>query len=509
MTNEIEKIFKNSSKYQKDIYDAFLNTDKNIIIKATAGSGKTTTICNIAKIINLNKYKNIIYTSFNKDIVNEAQKKLPEFISCKTLHSIGFNILNKINNKTKLDNKNKYLWLYIKNYLPELNDEHYRKHNYKNAAIMWKEAYNAVKIIEYARVYLEFNEKKLYDIMLNEHGLVFLLSQIKNCLNLLINNSKSNNIDFSDMIYLPYTYYKEDIFKYDLILRDEAQDFNILQNEFFKNMIGEKTRVVIVGDEYQSIYKFMGTTSKIFLDWEKYENTITLPLSVSYRCPSKIVEKAKKYSPEILHHREGGEFSILTELPEDLDDNSNTMILCRNNAPLIAIFYKLINSKKNCYFAGKDIFNDIKKIIDKLDFKNEYEFNFIKEDIINKKINQIQKGGYPTNKLRLHPEVVNLEDQFEILSIICKNNNSYNKNHLINKLDELIELSNNNIGIKLSTIHKSKGLEADIIYLITKYKEKDFENINENLAPDDYRQEENILFVAITRSKNKLFYLEL
>ena len=39
------------SKYQQDIYDVFNNTNKNINISAVAGSGKTTVLVELLKIL--------------------------------------------------------------------------------------------------------------------------------------------------------------------------------------------------------------------------------------------------------------------------------------------------------------------------------------------------------------------------------------------------------------------------------------------------------------------------
>ena len=58
-------------------------------------------------------------------------------------------------------------------------------------------------------------------------------------------------------------------------------------------------------------------------------------------------------------------------------------------------------------------------------------------------------------------------------------------------------------GVVLSTIHKSKGLEADNVFIL-----------DVNLIPSKYattkdqlKQERNLLYVAITRAKNKLIYI--
>ena len=75
----------------------------------------------------------------------------------------------------------------------------------------------------------------------------------------------------------------------------------------------------------------------------------------------------------------------------------------------------------------------------------------------------------------------------------------------MNKLNRYI--NNNNSNIILSSIHKSKGLEYDKVFVI---------NLNENEFPmigdgDDYNknleEERRVMYVAMTRAKKDLFLL--
>ena len=75
-TAEQERIFLFTRKRQE-----------NILIKAYAGTGKTTTIVEAVKL--LPKDKNITFLAFNKHIQEELKTKLPEYVRCYTTYGIG------------------------------------------------------------------------------------------------------------------------------------------------------------------------------------------------------------------------------------------------------------------------------------------------------------------------------------------------------------------------------------------------------------------------------------
>ena len=75
---------------------------------------------------------------------------------------------------------------------------------------------------------------------------------------------------------------------------------------------------------------------------------------------------------------------------------------------------------------------------------------------------------------------------------------------LLGKIDVVFPKKVQKEGIKLSTIHKSKGLECENVYIACK-----------SLMPSknattkwEKRQERNLMYVAYTRAKNKLGFLD-
>jgi len=82
------------SKYQKDIFKFILNDNKNGLISAVAGSGKTTTLIQSLEIIPDDK--SVLFLAFNKSISEEISKRVPKnkYIDVKTVHSFGYSVLS-------------------------------------------------------------------------------------------------------------------------------------------------------------------------------------------------------------------------------------------------------------------------------------------------------------------------------------------------------------------------------------------------------------------------------
>jgi superfamily I DNA/RNA helicase len=91
-------------------------------------------------------------------------------------------------------------------------------------------------------------------------------------------------------------------------------------------------------------------------------------------------------------------------------------------------------------------------------------------------------------------------DKIECLEMLSENIET--KKELIDKITNIFS-DENKQGIKLSTIHKAKGLEADNVYILNKHL------IPSKFAKLDWEliQEENLDYVACTRSKKKLGFI--
>jgi superfamily I DNA/RNA helicase len=435
------------SKYQQDIFDFTLYSNGNAVVNAVAGSGKTTTILECIKLIPQDK--KILFLAFNKHIVNELEKKISApNVDIMTTHKYGWKTLTYHYKNISFD-ENK-----IDRYIAKFKN----KQNFNLAKIK--------TIINYSKIYLT-EDHKYIQIICYKHGIEVSIEEIKYALQILkVSSFDKSCFDWTDMVWQPL-YNKLHCKWYDWVFIDECQDLNKAQQELILKALSPDGRFIAVGDPYQSIYGFNGADPESFERLKLIKNTKEFPLSICYRCDKEIIKEAQKICPNITYAEdaENGEVSYKANLDEV---QNGDWILCRNLAPLIVMYNKLKSENLNVVFNGIDIKDELNKIINGVD----------DQDFINEKID-------------------------------------YKKEYLLDKIDllKLVELSHNDAidcinnhqknSIVLSTIHKAKGLEANNIYIVNP------ELIGSQSTQHwEYRQEQNLLYVAITRAKNKLNFLK-
>ena len=109
---------------------------------------------------------------------------------------------------------------------------------------------------------------------------------------------EQNAMDFDDLLVYALKLLEEHddvrsryqhLFRY--VLVDEYQDTNAIQEKLVRQLVGESENLMVVGDDFQSIYSWRGADYRNFLDFEKrYPNATTYKLQTNYRS-----------TPEILH----------------------------------------------------------------------------------------------------------------------------------------------------------------------------------------------------------------
>ena len=105
-------------------------------------------------------------------------------------------------------------------------------------------------------------------------------------------------IDFNDMIVLATKYVKEnDIKKYKYIIVDEYQDTSYIRYLLLKEIINKTgAKIICVGDDYQSIYRFNGCDLNMFLNFKKYFGyTKVLKINNTYRNSQELINVAGSF----------------------------------------------------------------------------------------------------------------------------------------------------------------------------------------------------------------------
>ncbi|NTW53234.1 MAG: UvrD-helicase domain-containing protein [Chlorobaculum sp.] len=271
-------------------------------------------------------------------------------------------------------------------------------------------------------------------------------------------------IDFNAMINQATDIIKENKpeYKYQYIIIDEYQDISLARFNLIKEIRDlSGARLVCVGDDWQSIYRFAGSDISLFSNFERYvDKNETLLIEQTYR----------------------------------------------NSQPLIDITSKFI--QKNQKQIKKNPNSKKEPLEDPVKFVH-YEQDKIEDTFINEIQRLVNKYG---NK----PILVLGRHSFDINDLIKLTSN--NRIKYIENSDKIEVKGFEYIDIKFITVHKSKGLEADnVIILNLKNHLLGFPNkmtydpILSLLLSDDeeyrFAEERRLFYVALTRTKNEVVLL--
>jgi superfamily I DNA/RNA helicase len=332
--------------------------------------------------------------------------------------------------------------------------------------------------------------------------------------------------DFDDQLFMPL-HYNISIPKFDLVLVDEAQDLNPVKQELAFRMVKEKGNLVIIGDRHQAIYGFTGADSSsmdtmstrmralcVRGDGRRLSPFNELPLTVTRRCPKEVVKVANKYVPELKAHEEAldGEVRYIKQsgfVDELVADPIGRMILCRVNAPLTGLAFKLLRANRRCYIQGKDIGNGIKKILTKT--KERLLVDAIPKGLekLNARIVKLQTSSKPDTS-----KIESLEDQVLCIEYLTQDITTVDE--FCDRVDMLFKDSGSSLDHQLSSVHKSKGLEKKhvCIYvpsklpMLVKGKRTRRTTPGGSATPGyQLQQEYNLAYVAYTRAQEILTFV--
>lgn len=155
---------------------------------------------------------------------------------------------------------------------------------------------------------------------------------------------EANAMDFDDLIMNCVKLFDSDsevlkryqeLFKY--ILIDEYQDTNQAQYTWVKMLASKHKNIMVVGDDYQSIYSWRGANFRNILNFEKnYSGAVVIKLEQNYRSTKTILDAANEV---IKYNRNKTDKKLWTENKEGL--------------PITV--YEALNEKDEAEFAALEI----------------------------------------------------------------------------------------------------------------------------------------------------------
>jgi F-box protein, helicase, 18 len=475
-------------------YD-IINSTGNIKINAVAGSGKTTTIIEYANTRPASS--KILYLAFNKSVKLEAAKKFSDKglnnVKVETAHSLAYrHIVYKNDYKVRPQG-------YKTNEIAELLNLQGNEEKHTEYVI----ANHINKFIAY---FCNSNKQKVQDLnyidtVIDPKAKIFVSSfydYIVSQSRLLLSKMDKGEIEITHDFYLKKFQLSNPKLPYDYILFDEGQDASpAMLDVFFK----QKATKVIVGDIHQQIYGWRFAVNSLEkADFKTYH------LSTSFRFSQDIANLAMevlKYKKHINEHQiisitgKGNSKEIKTKA-----------VLARTNLGLLLKAIEYVTKKKkikHIYFEGNinsyTYADEGASLYDVLNLYNNKP-HLIKDKLIKAMKDLNELGDYIEKtedaQLAMMVEIVK-EYENKIPNII----KDIKEKHVDNGDKEKAEMI-------FSTVHRCKGMEYDSIQLVNDFiSEEKLEKLKEDKKAEEINatklnEEINLLYVAVTRTKNSI-----
>lgn len=350
--------------------------------------------------------------------------------------------------------------------------------------------------------------------------------------------------------------------KYDVVLADEVQDFNVAQQIILKKLAEKGAKIVAVGDPNQAIYRFRGADNGSFsalsnmLTSASGNKDVEQQLTSNFRSRQAIIDLSNDEGRESGHvsnlvkgrpfKEEPGRigrgqatkheikyddaFHTLDQEMKEMGEVKQTAFLARTNEPLVHASLRLMKQGTPFVILGKDIANDLNKHIDKI-----IGLFFLKD---NSSIEELETSlaGYQEDQLDKHSgkaamsgKLKELKETTEaMISAIGQFREEKAEGTIMDfrrwlrsKFGGLDIEKSGSEGDKaraeykrlvkelnpviLSTVHKSKGLQFQRVYILR----DDLWPHPRSTRDEDLAQELNNKYIGRTRAEDELHILDL
>ena len=508
------------SAYQQAFFDWVSHNRGHCVLEAVAGSGKTTTLLEAIPLMRGRVWLGV----FNKKMGDELKQKIAqrpilktrafpkEAVFTSTFHAAGFAAVNKAYNRPRVDGS-KCVKI-ARSIIERETDKDY-------ADELRLALYPACKLVSIAKNRLLTNDSSYGEWLHTMHHYDVLGFDDKSSPAIVMDfardilaasRAERSIIDFDDMIYLP-TIENMFVYKHEWVLIDEAQDTNPARRALANKLLAPKGRLVAIGDPHQAIYGFTGADNDALDQIRHQYNATTLPLSVTYRCPKAITAHAQNWVGHIEAHPTAPEGEVVASSPrdetkpfdeEDLmsaiksqpqSEHRNIALLCRFNKHLVRLCYSFIRAGVPARIEGRAIGEGLIQLAKKW---RSRDLEHLAHNLTEYKEREMSRALAKDE----NDKAARIEDQVDSLMAIIDVCEGSSISVLIALIESLFGDNTEKSGLlTLCSIHKSKGLEWDTVYLLGR----------DQLQPapwarQDWQaaQETNLIYVAITRAQGRL-----
>lgn len=483
---------------QKDIIRFVAEAKGNLVVQADPGTGKTFTAKEVLKT--LPSTAKVLFAAFGNKIAKEAAdgvKKLGRLdckVEVKTLHSLGSRLIRYYGpgwKDVELDDyrEEKIVEkLYVGDKFKELREA---------AVTLAKRSKGSHPFATDRDLYDLVWDLFLYGDDLEDKG--FQPEDVVKAAKQILDLSKvyDGTISFPDMVWLPL------VMKwirpwFNTVIIDECQDLNQAQILLAQKVCRRDGRIFVFGDERQAIFGWRGADSKSMSRLVKELNAKKLTLSITFRCPKKVVELARQFAPNYRAHESNIEGIVDSTPVQNIYDMAKPgdIIISRKNAPLSTLCLGFLKRGIRAYIEGRSIAEGLKSTAKAIAGKKNSIPAFLQklQKWEARQVARIEKADCRGKEQK----VQQIQDKAECLFVIAEGLNSISE--LLERIESLFSDDGKDGSqgkVMLSSIHRAKGLEFPHVF-----------GLEETLKRGDTCQEEkNLEHVLITRTMEHLTWV--
>ncbi|TRY64669.1 hypothetical protein DNTS_028699 [Danionella cerebrum] len=497
---------------QQQILSHDIQDNHVVKIMAFAGTGKTTTLVKYAE---QRPHLRFLYLAFNRSVAEQARRIFPHNVVCCTIHSMAFKSVG-VKYQRKLTHNLKpfdVAWVLPKGFGGFVRAKVVTQtlQNY------WASADEHIHWLHVPSVYRSTHGKFVHPDEEERRMFAGVAQTIwEKTVKFLARKERAYNMTHDGYLKL-WQLKKPELDDYSAIFIDEAQDCTPVIMDI---MLSQRCGKILVGDPHQQIYTFRGAVNALHI----VRHTHIFYLTQSFRFGSEIayvgasiLDRCKGVKQILVGGRQDG--SIRGEDTQTLLhlksgkklEDGKVAILSRCNFTVFNEAVRLTEANPDCklYIVGGVEHFGLEKIMDiwvlmqpeemrkkeNLNIKDFFIRTFCKEKL----------GGFMG--LKGYAEATEDHELEGKLAVVEK----YNKRipELVKRIHSQAQGNAQCADFILGTVHKSKGLEFDVVVVTDDFAKVPCTRHNlqraGNFSLSDVTEDEwNLVYVATTRAKKTL-----
>lgn len=476
------------SPQQLAIFNDVARGNGHTVTIARAGSGKTSTvIASLDYIPQEIPRSDVLLVAFNKAIAKELQKRAPPEVVVQTLHGYGLRqIGHNLPGRVAVDPDK------LNRIISGLTSNRDTKAELRELVPLCK-----ANLAHRPEVIGEVMDAAgIFPVEVSPEELIDLTRQA-----LKLSRSDLSCVDFDDMVWLP-NLFEWTPARYARVFIDELQDLNKAQIRLALGAVKSGGRIFGVGDDLQSIYAFRGADSDAISNVVAELDAKILPLTTTYRCCQAVTALARQYAPDI-RCPETAPIGIVRNIDSGYEEivrgaRPGDFVLSRTNAPLIRLCFAFVRAGvRGVMVQGRNIGARLAGLVKKSGTGNVAQ---LLEWIGKWRMAEMERLE------KLDRDSSTVVDMAAAMAVICEGCAGISE--VREKIDRIFtDDAPSEKRIVLSSVHLSKGLERDRVWLLRDTflrgpRWRDDEGRVVEGAPS--QEEINIFYVAITRARTEL-----